>query len=82
MYIHVRINIMTVTNVTNPTTRFFQQVVRFPKTVVLLSLLLMSALLWFLPQLTKDTRADAFLAGNADPDSHDTAGTDHGSDRH
>ena len=55
---------MTVTNVTNQTTRFFQQVVRFPKTVVLLSLLLMSGLVWFLPQLTKDTRADAFLAAD------------------
>lgn len=51
-------------NVTKPGTRFFQQVVRFPKTVVLTSLLLMSGLVWFLPQLTKDTRADAFLAAD------------------
>ncbi len=44
--------------------RFFTQVVRFPKIVVLVSLLLMAGLLWFLPQLSKDTRADAFLAAD------------------
>jgi len=55
---------MTDFSFTNPATRFFQQVVRFPKTVVLISLLLMSGLVWFLPQLTKDTRADAFLAAD------------------
>jgi len=55
---------MTDFSFTNPATRFFQQVVRIPKTVVLISLLLMSGLVWFLPQLTKDTRADAFLAAD------------------
>ncbi len=42
--------------------RLAQWVVRYPKTNVLLSLLLMAALLSALPQLYKDTRADAFLA--------------------
>jgi len=47
-----------------PARQFFQQLVRYPKTVVLLSVLLMAGLFMFLPQLTKDTRADAFLAAD------------------
>jgi predicted RND superfamily exporter protein len=42
--------------------RFFQTLVNWPKTVVVLSLLVMGLTLSFLPGLTKDTRADAFLA--------------------
>lgn len=53
---------MTTLNLSDPATRFFQRLVRYPKTVVLISMLLMAGLFWFLPQLTKDTRADAFLA--------------------
>lgn len=46
----------------NHVSNFFQLVVDSPKTVVVLSLLLMVAAGSFLPQLVKDTRADAFLA--------------------
>ena len=55
---------MNTLNVTSPASRFFAQVIRYPKTVVLISMLLMVGLFSFLPQLTKDTRADAFLAAD------------------
>lgn len=40
---------------------YFQFVRRFPKTLVLLSVLAMMATATFLPQLAKDTRGDAFM---------------------
>ncbi|MFB3079007.1 MAG: MMPL family transporter, partial [Lysobacterales bacterium] len=55
---------MTNLNFSNTATRFFQQLVRYPKTVVLISVILMAGVLSYLPQLTKDTRADAFLAAD------------------
>lgn len=47
---------------TNPLSSFFGLIVDRPKTVVVVSLLLMALTLSYLPQLVKDTRADAFLA--------------------
>ena len=47
---------------TSPANRFAQFIVQFPKLNVFASLLLMFALFAALPQLYKDTRADAFLA--------------------
>ncbi|MCP5162051.1 MAG: outer membrane lipoprotein-sorting protein [Hahellaceae bacterium] len=41
--------------------RFFSVVVRYPKTLVLLSLVIFIATLSLLPKLVKDTRSDAFL---------------------
>ncbi len=43
---------------------YFQFVHRYPKTLVILSLVTMLALGAFLPQLTKDTRGDAFMDPN------------------
>jgi predicted RND superfamily exporter protein len=42
--------------------RYFSFVANHPKTLILLSVILMAAMLQFLPQLTKDTRGDAFMA--------------------
>lgn len=42
--------------------RIFGFIVHHPKTLTILSLCLMAALLSFLPGLTKDTRGDAFIA--------------------
>lgn len=42
--------------------RIFGFIVRHPKTLTIVSLLVMAALLSFLPGLTKDTRGDAFIA--------------------
>ncbi len=43
-------------------TRFFSRVVEYPKMIMLLGLVLLVAWLSQLPQLYKDTRADAFLS--------------------
>ncbi|WP_439136384.1 efflux RND transporter permease subunit, partial [Pseudomaricurvus sp.] len=43
---------------------YFQFVRRYPKSLVFLSILIMVAAATFLPQLVKDTRADAFMAPN------------------
>lgn len=45
-----------------PVAAFFRWTVDHPKRIVVLSLLFMTALASFTPQLTKDTRSDAFLA--------------------
>lgn len=42
--------------------RIFSFIVEHPKTLTLLSIIFMAALLSFLPSLTKDTRGDAFIA--------------------
>ena len=47
---------------TNPLSPFFEFLVDHPRKVVAVSLLLMALTLSYLPQLVKDTRADAFLA--------------------
>lgn len=43
---------------------FYKKLVLYPKTVVLISLVLFVATLSFLPKLVKDTRSDAFLAAD------------------
>lgn len=43
---------------------FYEQLVLFPKSVILGCLILFVATLSFLPQLSKDTRSDAFLASD------------------
>ncbi|MEO0443501.1 MAG: hypothetical protein AAFZ92_07140 [Pseudomonadota bacterium] len=45
-----------------PSRSFFRWIVNHPKRVIIVSLLLMVSMLVFIPQLGKDTRADAFLA--------------------
>jgi predicted RND superfamily exporter protein len=53
---------MTVPNQHSPVHRIIEFIVKYPKTHVLLSLLLMIVFFTALPSLYKDTRADAFLA--------------------
>jgi predicted RND superfamily exporter protein len=43
---------------------FYKKLVLYPKTVVLISLVLFVATISFLPKLVKDTRSDAFLAAD------------------
>lgn len=43
---------------------FYEKLVRYPKSVVFASLVLFALTISFLPQLTKDTRSDAFLAAD------------------
>ncbi len=43
------------------TTRFFEQITAWPKTIITLGFMLMLLFVTFLPDLYKDTRADAFI---------------------
>ncbi|MEH6627798.1 MAG: outer membrane lipoprotein-sorting protein [Motiliproteus sp.] len=47
---------------TGPAAAFFRWIVDHPKRIMVLGLLLMAAMASFVPQMSKDTRADAFLA--------------------
>ncbi|MEH6812128.1 MAG: outer membrane lipoprotein-sorting protein [Motiliproteus sp.] len=47
---------------TGPAAAFFRWIVDHPKRIMVLGLLLMAAMTSFVPQMSKDTRSDAFLA--------------------